>query len=76
MRRDVESESDANRAAPIELVERPMNTLWILASVAILGVVAALVLSWQRYHRDQDLGAVSDQWIAEHRLGRINDSRQ
>ena len=72
----MESESDADRAAAVEHVERPMNTIWILASVAVVGIVSALVLSWQRHHRDQDMGAVSHQWIAEHRLGHINDSRQ
>ena len=60
----------------MELAERPMNTIWILASVAIVGIISALVLSWHRYHRDEDMGAVSHQWIAEHRLGHINDSRQ
>jgi len=60
----------------MELAERPMNTIWILASVAVVGIVSALVLSWQRHHREQDMGAVSHQWIAEHRLGHINDSQQ
>lgn len=60
----------------MELTERPMNTVWILASVVVVGIVSALVRSWQRYHRDQDMGAVSHQWIAEHRLGHINDSQQ
>ena len=76
VRRDVESESDADGAAATELMERPMNTIWILAGLAVVGIVSVLVLSWQRHHRDQDMGAVSHQWIAEHRLGHINDSRQ
>jgi len=53
-----------------------MNTIWILAGLAFAGVSSALVLSWQHYHKEQDMGAVSHQWIAEHRMGHANDSRQ
>ena len=52
-----------------------MNTLWILAILAVVGVIATLVLSWQRRSSNQDLGTVSHQWVAEHRLGHANDSR-
>ena len=52
-----------------------MNTIWILAGIAIVGAVFALVLSWQRHNKEQDMGAVSHQWIAEHRMGHANDSR-
>jgi hypothetical protein len=75
VRGDVESEPDADRACPVEYVESPMNAIWILAGLAIVGVVSALVLSWQRHNKDQDMGAVSHQWIAEHRMGHANDSR-
>lgn len=73
---DVESEPDADRPCPVEHVEPPMNTIWIVASLAIVGAISALGLSWQRHHRDQDMGAVSHQWIAEHRMGHANDSQQ
>ena len=76
MRGDVESEPDADGAGPVEYVESPMNTIWILAGIAIVGVLFALVLSWQRHNKEQDMGAVSHQWIAEHRMGHANDSRQ
>lgn len=51
--------------------------LWIVVGLGIAGAVAALVTSWQR-GRDQhaDLGTVSHQWIAEHRLGQGTDSRR
>ena len=71
----MESEPDADGACPVELVEPPMNTLWILAILAVVGVIATLVLSWQRRSSNQDLGTVSHQWVAEHRLGHANDSR-
>jgi hypothetical protein len=76
VRGDVESEPDADRACPVEHVEPPMNAIWILAGLAIVGVISALVLSWQRHNKEQDMGAVSHQWIAEHRMGHANDSRQ
>ena len=45
-----------------------MNTIWILVGLAVVAVVIALVAAWQRRNPDTDLGAVSNQWISEHRL--------
>jgi hypothetical protein len=53
-----------------------MNTIWIIASLAVIGAIIALIRAWQQRRGDQDLGAVSHQWIAEHRLGHANDSRR
>ena len=53
-----------------------MNTIWILSGVAIVGAISALLLSWQRHNKEQDMGAVSHQWIAEHRMGHANNSHQ
>ena len=53
-----------------------MNTIWIFAGLAIVGASSALVLAWQRHNKEQDMGAVSHQWIAEHRMGHANDSHQ
>jgi hypothetical protein len=52
-----------------------MNTIWILGGLTVFGAISAAVLSWQRRGRDQDMGAVSHQWIAEHRMGHANDSQ-
>jgi hypothetical protein len=52
-----------------------MNTLWILGGLAVVGAIFALARSWQRRGGDEDLGSVSHQWVAEHRLGHANDSR-
>jgi hypothetical protein len=76
VRRDVESEPDAGGARPAKLVGPPMNTIWIIAGLAVVGAIIALVHAWQQRRGDQDLGAVSHQWIAEHRLGHANDSRR
>lgn len=53
-----------------------MNTAWILIIVGVAGAVVALVTSWYRHDNDADLGAVSQQWIAEHRLGQGHDSQR
>jgi len=48
--------------------------------IGILAVVAAAVLvlgrSRQRSDSDRNLGSVSGQWIAEHRMTSGSDSRQ
>ena len=48
---------------------------WILGSLAAAAAVFALARAWQRRRGDEDLGSVSHQWVAEHRLGHTNDSR-
>ena len=53
-----------------------MNAIWIIAGLAVIGAIIALVRTWQQRRGDQDLGAVSHQCIAEHRLGHANDSRR
>ena len=45
-----------------------MNTLWFVGGAGLIGVVVAMLASWSR-GRQSDMGAVSHQWIAEHRLG-------
>jgi hypothetical protein len=75
VRRDVESESDAGRAAPLEIVGPLMNTIWIVAGAGAFFAILVLARSWQRRSGRHDLGAVSHQWVTEHRLGHPNDSR-
>jgi hypothetical protein len=75
VRRDVESEPDADGTGALEIVGSPMNTLWIVGGGAVILALVGVVRSWRRRSGDQDLGAVSHQWVAEHRLGRANDSR-
>lgn len=53
-----------------------MNTLWVVFALGIAGAVVALVTSLRRGDRLGDLGAVSHQWIAEHRSGPEQDSRR
>ena len=53
-----------------------MNTVWVVIGLGLGGAVVALVVSWRRGGQPEDLGAVSHQWIAEHRLGSNQDSRR
>lgn len=53
-----------------------MSTLWVVVGLAIAAAVVALVTSWRRSDRPSDLGAVSHQWISEHRLGSEPDSHR
>ena len=52
-----------------------MNTIVVLMGLAVVAVVIALAVSWRRGVA-ADLGAVSHQWIAEHRMGSGEDSRR
>ncbi len=53
-----------------------MNMGWIVIGLGVVGAVVALVASWRGGDRSADLGAVSNQWIAEHRLGSGQDWRR
>ena len=52
-----------------------MNPMWLMVALGVVGAVVALVVAWTRTDRSPDLGAVSHQWIAEHRLGQGHDPR-
>ncbi len=53
-----------------------MNTVWMLVGLGVAGGLFAIVTAWQRRSGEPDLGAVSTQWIAEHRFGQGNDQRR
>ncbi|MBZ5559426.1 MAG: hypothetical protein LAO77_19315 [Acidobacteriia bacterium] len=53
-----------------------MNAVWALAALGVVGAVLAIAAAWRRSNAPQNLGAVSDQWISEHRLGSTQDSRR
>jgi hypothetical protein len=47
--------------------------------LTLLGLAVAIVagLAWRRRRAQQvDLGVVSHQWVAEHRLGQVHDRQQ
>jgi hypothetical protein len=73
----VESQPHEDRTNPLETNMGPsMNAVWLVSGAgAIFAIVAALRV-WQRRSGPEDLGAVSHQWVTEHRLGHPNDSRR
>ena len=46
--------------------------VWIISALCIIGVAFVFFFSKRRKMADADLGEVSNQWIAEYRLGRGN----
>jgi hypothetical protein len=52
-----------------------MNGTWVLLGLGVLGVVAATIGWLQGRSQQADMGSVSHQWIAEHRLSQTQDSQ-
>ena len=55
---------------------RAVDSLWMVGAAGVAGVVLALVLWRFRRERQADMGAVSRQWVAEHRLGEPSDRQR
>jgi hypothetical protein len=55
-----------------------VNAIWVVVGLGLVGGIVALISMWQRGEQGADMGAVSNQWISEHRLGhgQNNDSRR
>jgi hypothetical protein len=51
-----------------------MNAVWIVAGLGIAIVVSTFITLWRGTDRLEEMGAVSHQWLAEHRYGTIRDS--
>jgi len=52
-----------------------VSAIWIAIGVGLAACIVVLVTLWQRGGQRADMGAVSSQWIAEHRMG-SDDSRR
>ena len=53
-----------------------MTTVWVVLGLVIVGAGIAAASALRRGEKQTDLGAVSNQWISEHRLGQQGqDSR-
>ena len=50
------------------------SAVWVVVGLGLAAGIVAFVSAWQRNER-ADMGAVSNQWIAEHRMGSGSDSR-
>jgi hypothetical protein len=68
----------SNRGEPEQQRDLSMNVVWILVGIGIFGVLAlAKRIAWPHKRGAQsDLGFVSHQWLAEHRLSQISDSQR
>jgi hypothetical protein len=53
-----------------------LTAWWTIGAVSLAGAMLAFISSWRRSGRQENLGAVSDHWIAEHRFGSAQDSRR
>ena len=53
-----------------------MNAIWVVVGLGLVAGIVALISAWTRGGETADMGAVSSQWISEHRLGQNNDSRR
>jgi uncharacterized membrane protein len=53
-----------------------VNAAWVLVALVAVGAMVALLTSLLRGDRSADLGTVSHQWVAEHRLGSGQDQRR
>ena len=53
-----------------------MSAIWVVVGLGIVAAIVAVISLWQRGDQRTDMGAVSSQWISEHRLGQNNDSRR
>ena len=47
--------------------------IWILLALCMISAAVVFFTSKRRRMAEADLGEVSNQWIAEYRLGRSND---
>jgi len=51
-------------------------SIWIVVALTIAAAIVILLATWRRRDQPGDLGVVSHQWIAEHRLSSEPDSRR
>jgi len=53
-----------------------VNTVWIVCGIAVAAVIIVFLRLWQKREEPSDMGAVSNQWVAEHRLGQLDDRQR
>jgi hypothetical protein len=52
------------------------GTIWAVIALVIVGAVVAFVASRRRTEHPANLGVVSHQWLAEHKIGPGQDWRR
>jgi hypothetical protein len=53
-----------------------VSAIWLVVGLGLAAGIVGLVSALQRSDQRRDMGAVSSQWIAEHRMGSGDDSRR
>jgi len=53
-----------------------MNAAWIILGLGVLGAITAMIGRSQGRGQQSNLGSVSQQWVAEHRLSQTPDSQR
>jgi hypothetical protein len=53
-----------------------VSAIWLVVGLGLAAGLVAIVSALQRGGDRADMGAVSSQWIAEHRRGSGDDSRR
>ena len=48
---------------------------WVGTVIVVAGVITIVLARGRRAHRTNDLGVISDQWIAQHRASSHDPSR-
>jgi hypothetical protein len=50
-----------------------MNFGWLVIAVGVAVIGFLLMVAWRRRGDRQEMGSISDRWLAEQRLGRRQD---
>ena len=53
-----------------------MNTVWIVVGLGVAGAIIIALTLWHRRDQQSDLGSVSNQWVAEQRLGKTQEPQR
>lgn len=64
------------RTSRVNETEAVMNGAWIILGLAVFGAIAAMNRWSHGRGRRPDLGFVSQQWVAEHRLSQSQSSQR
>jgi hypothetical protein len=53
-----------------------VNAAWIVLGIGAAVAIYLFATAWRRRDHERDLGTVSHQWMAEHRMGQGHDSQR
>lgn len=45
-----------------------LPAIWIALAAVVVAAVTVLMVGWKREPRAKDLGTISEQWMAQHRM--------